>query len=77
MTSGWLRDCRVDALAALGRTVEATEIFEAILARANHLGLYSGEIDPATGEFLGNFPQALTHLGLIGSALVLDHDGSS
>ncbi|MFQ5827653.1 MAG: glycoside hydrolase family 15 protein [Candidatus Methylomirabilia bacterium] len=63
---------QVDALAALGRTAEAIKVFEAALARANHLGLYPEEIDPVSGEFLGNFPQTLTHLGLIGSALALD-----
>lgn len=66
--SFWL----VDALGAVGRTVEARTTFEMTLARANHLGLYSEEIDPATETFLGNFPQALSHLGLIDSALTLD-----
>lgn len=65
--SFWL----VDALAALGRTEEAVTLFEEVLTWGNHLGLYSAWIDPATGEFLGNFPKALTHLGLIDSATTL------
>jgi len=62
----------VEALAAVGRKAEAVELFEATLARANPLGLYSEAIDPTTGELLGNFPHALAHLGVIGSVLALD-----
>ncbi len=71
--SFWL----VDALAALGRRAEAVQLFEGILARASHLGLYPEAIDPTTGEFLGNFPRTLTHLGLIGSALTLEAQGGT
>ncbi|MBI4560661.1 MAG: glycoside hydrolase family 15 protein, partial [Candidatus Rokubacteria bacterium] len=73
LCSFWL----AEALAALGRRAEAVAIFEATLARGNHLGLYSEEIDPDSGEFLGNFPQALTHLGLVESALMLDQSGET
>jgi GH15 family glucan-1,4-alpha-glucosidase len=63
----------VDALALSGRIDEARRIFEGLAGRANHVGLYSEQIDPATGAFLGNFPQAFSHIGLINSALYLAH----
>ncbi|HWC32196.1 MAG TPA: glycoside hydrolase family 15 protein, partial [Actinomycetota bacterium] len=65
--SFWL----VEALAALGRTDAAAEVFEAMCERSNDLGLYAEEMDPATGEQLGNFPQALTHGALVCAALAL------
>ncbi|MFE1881548.1 glycoside hydrolase family 15 protein [Streptomyces diastatochromogenes] len=61
----------VDALARAGRTDRARLVFEKMMGYANHLGLYSEEIDP-TGRQLGNFPQAFTHLALIDSALTLN-----
>ncbi|MET7289888.1 glycoside hydrolase family 15 protein [Streptomyces sp. NPDC005573] len=61
----------VDALARAGRTNRARLVFEKMMGYANHLGLYSEEIDP-TGRQLGNFPQAFTHLALIDSAITLN-----
>jgi GH15 family glucan-1,4-alpha-glucosidase len=61
----------VDALALSGRLDEAHRIFDSLVRRVNHLGLYSEQIDPRTGLFLGNFPQAFSHLGLLNSALYL------
>jgi GH15 family glucan-1,4-alpha-glucosidase len=61
----------VDALARAGRLEEARLIFEKMLTYANHLGLYAEEIGPS-GEALGNFPQAFTHLGLISAAFSLN-----
>ena len=61
----------VDALAGAGRLEDARLTFEKMLTYSNHLGLFSEEIGD-TGEQLGNFPQAFTHLALIDSALTLN-----
>jgi GH15 family glucan-1,4-alpha-glucosidase len=63
----------VEALARAGRVDEARLAFEKMLTYANHLGLYSEEI-ARTGELLGNFPQAFTHLALISAAFNLDRE---
>ena len=60
-----------DSLARAGQLEKARSTFEKMLTYANHLGLYSEEI-ALTGEQIGNFPQAFTHLALIDAALVLD-----
>jgi GH15 family glucan-1,4-alpha-glucosidase len=62
----------VDALARSGRLEEARLTLEKMSTYANHLGLYSEEIG-LTGEALGNFPQAFSHLALINAALNLDY----
>jgi len=61
----------VENLVALGRVREARELFEGVLARATPLGLFAEEIDPQSGAHLGNFPQALSHLGLVNAAVAL------
>jgi pentatricopeptide repeat protein len=61
----------VDALARAGRLDEAVLTFEKMQTYGNHLGLFSEEIGP-TGEQLGNFPQAFTHLALINAAITLN-----
>ncbi|TMH97176.1 glycoside hydrolase family 15 protein [Candidatus Bathyarchaeota archaeon] len=66
--SFWMVDC----LTRLGKLGEAEGLLNQLLKRANHLGLYSEEIDPDTGEALGNFPQAYTHMGLITASVRLE-----
>jgi pentatricopeptide repeat protein len=63
----------VDALARAGRLDEAVLTFEKMQTYGNHLGLFSEEIGP-TGEQLGNFPQAFTHLSLINAAITLNRE---
>jgi pentatricopeptide repeat protein len=60
----------VDALARSGRLEEARLVFDKMLTYGNHLGLFSEEIG-LTGEQLGNFPQAFSHLALITAAVNL------
>ncbi|WP_380172576.1 glycoside hydrolase family 15 protein [Kineococcus sp. DHX-1] len=61
----------VDNLVQSGRVQEARELFESLAARVNHVGLLAEQVEPTTGEFLGNFPQAFSHIGLISSAVLL------
>jgi GH15 family glucan-1,4-alpha-glucosidase len=61
----------IDALIAQGRTVEARELFENVLACRNHLGLLSEDINPETNELWGNFPQTYPLVGMINCAMKL------
>lgn len=61
-----------DALLLTGDTERGERIFKRMLRHANHVGLYSEELDPETGEFLGNIPQAFTHIALINTAHILE-----
>ena len=56
------------ALAMIGDRNRADRVFRRMLRHANHVGLYSEQIDPADGRFLGNFPQGFTHIALINCA---------
>lgn len=58
-----------DALWGAGRKAEARELFASVIHQANHLGLLSEDMDPATGELWGNFPQTYSHVGLINTAM--------
>jgi GH15 family glucan-1,4-alpha-glucosidase len=61
----------INALAAIGRNDEARDLFENMLARCNHLGMLSEDLDPATGELWGNYPQTYSMVGIINSAVRL------
>ncbi|MEV7383079.1 glycoside hydrolase family 15 protein [Streptomyces lydicus] len=65
--SFWL----VDALQLSGRRQEAARLFERLLELRNDVGLLSEEYDPVAGRQLGNFPQAFSHIGLVGTAFGL------
>ncbi|MFI7095573.1 glycoside hydrolase family 15 protein [Streptomyces lydicus] len=65
--SFWL----VDALQLSGRRQEAVQLFERLLELRNDVGLLSEEYDPVAGRQLGNFPQAFSHIGLVGTAFGL------
>lgn len=66
--SFWAVDCQ----AMRSDVAAAAAAFEQLLGCGNDLGLYAEEIDPHTGELLGNFPQAFTHVGLIDAALTIE-----
>jgi GH15 family glucan-1,4-alpha-glucosidase len=67
LCSFWL----VDNLAGQGRLDEAEQLYASLCARASPAGLLSEQINPSTGEFIGNFPQAFSHIGVIASGVTL------
>ncbi len=67
LCSFWL----VDNLAYQGRLTEAMALYDSLCARANPLGLLPEQIDPSSGAFLGNYPQAFSHVGLISTGVTL------
>ncbi|MBJ7593574.1 MAG: glycoside hydrolase family 15 protein [Candidatus Dormibacteraeota bacterium] len=71
--SFWL----VDVLAQMGRFDEAEELFARVSRTANDLGLFAEEFDPGTGQPMGNFPLALSHLSMVGAVLNLERAARS
>ncbi len=67
----------VNALVLAHRLDEAQDMFENSLHYASPLGLYAEEMDPSSRQQIGNFPQALSHIGLISSAVQLAHAGKA
>jgi GH15 family glucan-1,4-alpha-glucosidase len=67
LCSFWL----VENLARQGRLEEASELYASLCARASTLGLLPEQIDPSSGEFCGNFPQAFSHIGVIAAGVTL------
>lgn len=65
------------ALALAGRTEEGTEVFKRAASYVNDVGLLAEEVDSTTGELLGNFPQAFSHIGLVNAAWALDQASRS
>jgi GH15 family glucan-1,4-alpha-glucosidase len=69
LCSFWL----VDNLAYQGRLDEAFQLYHSLCSRAGPLGLLPEEIEPSTGYYLGNYPQAFSHVGVISSGINLAH----
>jgi GH15 family glucan-1,4-alpha-glucosidase len=69
--SFWLAEC----YARQGRLPLAREVFDRAMGAANALGLFSEQVDPESGELLGNYPQTLTHLSHVAAAAALACSG--
>lgn len=69
----WLAQCH----ALAGRVDRAKEVFDLAAGYRNDVDLLAEEVDPATGELLGNFPQAFSHIGLVNAAWAIDRAQSA
>ena len=67
----------IEALHATGRVADARALFEEMMARRTPAGLLSEDIDPATGELWGNYPQTYSLVGLINCAVLLSKPWSA